>query len=600
MKLVTIDFETYFDREYSLSKMTTEAYIRDPRFEVIGVGVKVENHPTDWYSGGDVGRFLQSLDYSQRAILCHNTAFDGAILAWRYGIRPRFWLDTLSMARAVCGPAVGGSLGKLAEYYGLGVKGTDTQKAIGKRRADFTTQELARYGEYCVNDVELTYALWKRLKAGFPVSELLVIDQVLRMYTEPCVGIDVPLLQAHLAEIQKRKAAHMGSLGIAVGDLMSNAKFAQVLQQLGVDPPTKTSPATGNTAWAFAKTDPGMLELLEHSNFRVQVVTAARMGVRSTLEETRTQRLLEAAARGPLPVMLKYYAAHTGRLGGGDGLNLQNLPSRGGNNVIRRALLAPPGHVFIACDLSQIEARILAWLAGQEDLLQAFADRRDVYCEFASEVYGRTITKADATERAVGKACTLGLGYGMGAEKFQRVLEIGQAGVTVKLDMGEVERIVRIYRQKNWKIPQLWRRCDAALLTMTRGGWGDLCSSVSYDGTGIKLPNGLYIRYPELRTTVAGFEYQGRREFVKIYGPKMVENCVQALAALLIREQMVDIGVKFRVVLQVHDEIVVAVPKDQAEGARAWIEQCMVTPPTWASGLPVACESGVAVNYGDT
>ncbi len=99
MDIVTIDFETYYDKDYSLSKMTTEQYVRSNLFEVIGVGIKVNNYPTDWYSGDNVGKFLNSLDYKDKAILCHNTAFDGAILSWHYGIKPKLWLDTLSMAR---------------------------------------------------------------------------------------------------------------------------------------------------------------------------------------------------------------------------------------------------------------------------------------------------------------------------------------------------------------------------------------------------------------------------------------------------------------------------------------------------------------------
>ena len=125
MDIVTIDFETYYDKDFSLSKMTTEAYVRDPRFEVIGVGVKINNNPTDTYSGSNVGRFLNSLDYSDKAILAHNTYFDGLILSYHYGIQPRLWLDTMSMSRPVYKLTVGGSLAKLAEATGVGIKGDE-------------------------------------------------------------------------------------------------------------------------------------------------------------------------------------------------------------------------------------------------------------------------------------------------------------------------------------------------------------------------------------------------------------------------------------------------------------------------------------------
>lgn len=626
MDIVTIDFETYYDKDFSLSKMTTESYIRDPRFEIIGVGIKVNDYPTDWYSGDNPGKFLKSLDYSKRAILCHNTAFDGAILSWLFGIKPRLWLDTLSMARPLHNVTVGGSLAKLVTYYGLGKKGDEVVAALGKRKADFTEADLAQYGQYCINDVNLTKQLFDKMKVGFPSSELLIIDQTLRMYTEPVIELDVPLLQQHLEEVRTRKRTLISDLGHGMGGeqavqemLMSNDKFADYLKRLGVEPPTKISAKTGKESWAFAKTDKGMTDLLEHVDERVQAAVSARLGVKSTLEETRTEALIGVAGRGRLPIMLNYYGAHTGRFSGGDKLNLQNLPSRG-NTTIRRALKAPAGQMLISCDSSQIEARTVAWVAGQDDLVQAFRDKRDVYSEFASEVYGRKITKADKVERFVGKTCVLGLGYGMGAEKFRRTLEIGQGGINVIIDISEAERIVRLYRQKNWKIVQFWQKCGNALKDILYGGSNELHPQVRYDKRGIRLPNGFYIQYPALRETANGFMYISDARtyqkalkdrvltgappddiaWTKVYGGKVTENIVQALAALVIREQMAAVGQHFKVAFQVHDEIIIAVPEDNALADQTKLESLMSTAPKWAPDLPVACESGVAANYGDT
>jgi DNA polymerase len=626
MDIVTIDFETYYDKDYSLSKMTTEQYVRSSLFEVIGVGIKVNDYPTDWYSGDNPGKFLNSLDYSKRAILCHNTAFDGAILSWHFGIKPRLWLDTLSMARPLHNITVGGSLAKLVAYYGLGKKGDEVVAALGKRKADFTEADLAQYGKYCINDVELTKQLFDKMKVGFPSGELLVIDQTLRMYTEPTIELDVPLLEKHLEEVRTRKRTLMSDLGHGMGGeaavqemLMSNAKFAEYLKRLGVEPPTKTSLKTGKEAWAFSKTDKGFTDLLEHPDERVQAAASARLGVKSTLEETRTENLIGVAGRGRLPIMLNYYGAHTGRFSGGDKLNLQNLPSRG-NTTIRKALKAPEGQVLISCDSSQIEARTVAWVAGQEDLLVAFRDKRDVYSEFASEVYGRTITKADKVERFVGKTCVLGLGYGMGAEKFRRTLEIGQGGINVVIDINEAARIVKLYRQKNWKIVQFWQKCGNALKDMLYGGGNELHPQVRYDKGGIILPNGFRVQYPALRETANGFMYisdartyqKALKERVltgappddiawtRLYGGKVTENIVQALAAIVIREQMAAAGLHFKVAFQVHDEIIVAVPEDNALADQAKLEALMSTAPKWAPDLPVACESGMAANYGDT
>lgn len=625
MDIVTIDFETYYDKDFSLSKITTESYIRSPEFEVIGVGIKVNNYPTDWYSGDNVGKFLNSLDYRDKAILCHHTAFDGAILAWNFGIKPKLWLDTLSMARPLHNMTVGGSLKALANYYGIGQKGDEVINAIGKRREDFTPQELAKYGEYCINDVELTYQLFKKLSKAFPISELMIIDQTLRMYTEPSIELDAGMLLVHLNEVKIKKKNLLDDMGLTgISDetltktLMSNQIFAKYLQNLGIEPPIKTSPRTGKQAYAFSKTDREFLNLLEHPDERVQTAVSARLGVKSTIEETRTEALLGVAKRGRLPILLNYYGAHTGRFSGGDKLNLQNLPARG-NNSIRRALKALNGYKIIACDSAQIEARMVAYISGQEDLVQAFRDGRDVYSEFASEIYGRKITKADTVERFVGKTCILGLGYGLGAEKFQRTLEIGQGGVSVKMSLDEADKIVRLYRTKYFKIPQLWNLCGRALNGIVSGGTGEITPLLPYDNEGIVLPNKLRIRYPALRMSDNGFAYIGdARQYrkavkdrvmtgateeiswTKIYGGKVTENCVQALARIVVSEQMAVIGQHYHVAFQVHDEIIITAPATEATAAEKLIVQVMSTPPTWASDLPVACESGVADNYGDT
>lgn len=622
MDIVTIDFETYYDREFSLSKMTTEAYIRDDRFEVIGVGIKVNDHPTDWYSGEDVGKFLRSLDYSDKAILAHNCVFDGAILSWKYGIKPKLWLDTLSMARPFHNSTVGGSLKALANHYGIGKKGSEVVNALGKHRKDFTPQELDRYASYCVNDVELTYKLFKLLAKKFPASELSIIDQTMRMYTEPTIELDVEVLENHLEQVKANKQKLIDSLALrglsqekVKKALMSNQIFAKLLQTVGVEPPMKISARTGKETYAFAKTDKPFINLLEHTNPAVQNLVAARLGTKSTIEETRTENLIKVAERGRLPIMLNYYGAHTGRFSGGDKLNLQNLPR---NGAIRSALSAPIGNVLIACDSSQIEARMVAYVAGQTDLLEAFREGRDVYSEFASEVYGKTVTKDDKVERFVGKTCILGLGYSMGAERFKETLALGMGGISVNIDENEARRIVQLYRRKNHKIASFWNRCNHALGEMLAGRSGQLCDCVSYDGDGLRLPNGLHIKYAALRSGANGYEYisnartfrklaqkrimtgeEIKVDWTKIYGGKVTENIVQALARIVISEQMASVGRHYPVAFQVHDEIIINVPSEQSADAQELVLNKMSTPPSWAKDLPVACELGVGTNYGE-
>jgi len=636
MDIVTIDFETYYAPDYSLGKMTTEAYVRGDKFEVIGVGVKVNDNPADWYTGTREGvrTFLNSLDYSDKAILCHNTAFDGLILAEHFGIKPRLWLDTLSMAKPKYAVMVGGSLKNLVLKFGLGEKGTEVVDAFGKHRKDFTPTEINKYGDYCINDCELTYKLFKILSKGFPVSELMVIDNTIRMYTEAVFELDRFKLKAHLESEVARKQALLNKLGngdpvAAKKILMSNPKFAGLLTAMGADVPMKVSPTTGKDTYAFAKTDQGMIDLTEHHNPAVAAVAAVRLGVKSTIEETRTQRLIDVAERGPLPVLLQYYGAHTGRFSGGDKLNLQNLPARKGN-VIRSSICAPDGHKVIACDSSQIEARMLAYVANQADLVQAFREGRDVYSEFATKVYGYHVDKSNKDERFVGKTCILGLGYGMGHVKFRGTIKL-QTG----RDIGEAEakRIVYLYRATYPMIKALWTRCDTLLNHMTTAQAGEF-SVVTYDQHGIVLPNTMVLRYNALRVTPepkrgsetrdkvfsAGFSYiNDARAFKKftarvvtgadpddipwtnIYGGKVTENIIQALARIVIADQMVEIGGHYPVKLQVHDENVCVVPDAQVVAAQQVMERVMSTPPSWAPDLPIACDDGAVAgqNYGE-
>lgn len=606
MSIITLDFETYYDKEYSLSKLTTEEYIRDPRLQVIGFAWSIDGSKPVWASGSDEGivRAVRSLSIPDNQLLCHNTAFDGAILKWRFGIQPKYYLDTLSMARPVTGLTVGGSLAALAKMFLFREKGKEVLAAIGKRREDFTPQELAQYGAYCCNDVSLTWDLYGKLLPYSTPREMYVIDLLLRMFIDPVLELDKGVLTQHLAAVREKKEQLLAKIGDVDKDaLMSNPKFAEILESLGVEPPTKVSPTTGKTTFAFAKTDEAFKELLEHEDERVQAVVAARLGVKSTLEETRTESFLAIADRGKLPIMLNYWGAHTGRASGADGINLQNLP-RGG--ALRHAMRAPAGHVVVAADASQIEARVLAWLAGQTDLVDAFARGDDVYSLFATEKYKRPITKADKAERFVGKTCILGLGYGVGAVKLQATLKLG--GVT--MDDAESKGTVDFYRDRFPAIPYLWQECSEAIKAMYRGDEFELTHlKMLCTDRGIELPSGMLIRYPNLRKQDGQFVYDNRKKSVKIYGGKVTENLVQALARIITFGHMCKIDqhlrqldtptARYKTVLTVHDEVVVVVPTNEAGAVLSLMLDTMSVPPKWAQGLPLAAEGAIGMNYGE-
>ena len=287
MNIITLDFETYYSQTYSLSKLTTEEYIRGTEFEVIGVAVKVNDDETQWFSGtdADIKQFLESYSFEDNLALAHNAMFDAAILTWHFGIHPRGWLDTLSMARAIHSTEVGGSLDKLTTFYGLGQKGTAVASALGKHRLDFTPYDLAEYGEYCINDVELTRKLFDCMSPEFPALELRLIDLTIRMYSEPVLQLLPETLILHLDKQKKLKAHLLEAVGMDNREaLMSNDKFAHILEELKVVPPRKISPTTGKETWAFSKTDEGFKALADHENTMVQTLVAARLGLKSTQE----------------------------------------------------------------------------------------------------------------------------------------------------------------------------------------------------------------------------------------------------------------------------------------------------------------------------
>jgi DNA polymerase I-like protein with 3'-5' exonuclease and polymerase domains len=607
MDLITLDFETYYDRDYSLSNMTTEEYIRDPRFEVVGVGVKVNNGETEWASGtmGQIKKYLHRFDWAGSMMLAHNTMFDGAILAWHFDIHPKALADTMHMARALHGVESSASLKAVAQRYGVGVKGTEVVRAMGKRREDFSSEELSTYGDYCINDVDLTYKLFRTMAKKFPMKELRLIDLTLRMFTDPTLELDKAQLEAHLAAVRERKEQLLVDAGVEdKGDLMSNPKFAEMLKGFGVEPPTKVSPTTGKETFAFAKNDEEFKALLEHDDDRVQSLVAARLGTKSTLEETRTQRFIGIAERGNLPVPVRYYAAHTGRWGGDDKINLQNLPSRGPNaKALKKAIIAPEGYTIIEADSAQIEARVLAWLAEQEDLVSAFTNKEDVYKKMASTIYGVAVDDVTKDQRFVGKTTILGAGYGMGAVKFQAQLKT--FGFDMPLD--EARRVINIYRDANWNISNLWKQAQNMLRYMAQG------DKITFGKAGVIgvdpakkaliLPSGLPMYYHDLFAVEEEkgpqYYYKTRAGDNKIYGGKVVENVCQAIARCIIGEQMLKIAKRYKVVLTVHDSIVCCVPDAETGAAKAYVEESMRWVPDWAAGLPVDCEAGTAKSYGE-
>ena len=627
MRTVVLDFETYYDKEYSLRKMTPVEYILDPRYETIMCAVKEIGtgiaDRTDVIDGPYFNDWLQTAELDKCCVVSHNALFDMCILAWRYNVRPRLMIDTLGVSRALLSHRLKSlSLASVAQHLELGFKGHEVTNVIGMTRKDIINSgRWPDYAEYNKNDADLCAGIYDKLvRSGmFPVREIAVMDMVLRCATEPKLFLDQSAIASHLAEVQQKKLEMLASAMLAGAqngkrDLMSNERFADILRGLGVEPPRKISPATGMWAYAFAKTDKGFIALEEHPDPMVQVLVAARTGHKSTLEESRSQRLLNIAnltwqgnSQQRMPIPLRYAGAHTGRLSGDWKLNMQNLP-RGGN--LRRALIAPLGHSIVTADAAQIEARIVAWICGQWDLVKDFADGTDVYAKFASEIFGYSVSKSThPNERFMGKTAILGLGYQVGAVKFQNTIEVQsqlQLGVKIDLSLDQATDVVNLYRSKYQEISTMWKRLQNNALGVLGGNSraGFELGPCVFERHAVKLPNGLRLHYHDLAyrdSNLEGFPewvFMYGAEPKKLYGGKLLENVVQALARIITMDTALRVQKHFPLAMQVHDELVYVVPDDQVAGLKALLHQEMCRPPAWAPDLPLATDVGEGRNYG--
>lgn len=605
--ITTIDFETYYDKEYSLSKLQTDAYILDPRFEIIGVSIKQGDRPPEWFSGTreQVKQWCAARIDETSTVCAHHAHFDGFILTQVLGIKPKRWVDTLSMARA-CYPYLRShSLASIADEIGLGKKGSEVLQAIGKHRSDFSPQQLAAYGEYCMNDVALTHTAALLMLPKMPEMEQVVIDMTVRMFTEPQLALDANMLKEYYHKEVSRKEELLVNAGIDRSTLMSNQKLADILVQYGVTPPTKVSPRTGRATFAFSKTDKEFAALLDHPDPTIQTIVAARLGVKSTIAETRALRLYESALRmSTLPVYLNYWGAKTtGRHSGGNQINMQNVPARGEGSEIRNAIIAPPGYKVVVGDSSNIELRVAMAAAGQNDVLAKLAAGIDLYCDFASKLFGHPVTKEDKAERMLGKIAMLSLQYGAGAEKFREMVRIQTKRI---LTLEEAQDIVNLYRAVHGYVTTLWRYCGNDVLQFIHNR--DVLRSVDVNGwfltthEGFALPGFPGVVYKKLHKDVDGqWVYQsGTGSEVKIYGGKVVENLCQHAARQIVLWQTACIHDRYPVALSVHDEIVCVVPDAEAERCADYMRAVLATAPKWCRGkIPLAGEVNIGQSYGE-
>jgi DNA polymerase III epsilon subunit-like protein len=645
-RILTIDFETRWDkRDYTLSKMTTEEYIRDKRFISFGACVHEYGSADDikWIRGSDLPEFFSGSDWGRTAVLAHNAQFDVSIMEWIYGARPAFIFDTLSMARALRGVEVGNSLAKLAGDFNLPPKGTAVHSTDGMAELDALVEsELA---DYCKHDVYLCERIFDRLVKGYPKSELRLIDMTLKMYTRPTLELDQQMLIKALTEEGELREGLLQRLGIQETSLASNPQFADILQSLGVAPPTKVSKTTGKQTLALAKNDALFQALLNGEREDVALLCEARLRVKSTTERTRAQRFLDISQRGKLPVPLSYYGALSGRwtAAKGSAINMQNL-KRG--SFLRKAIMAPEGHSLVVGDLSQIEPRVLAWLSDYQEMLDIFRAGGDPYAAFGAQMFNIPgLTKESHPDlRQSAKSALLGCGYGLGWSSFASQLLTGFLGappqrydkafaktlgvdqayaqkfvdwednVTKMLEIPHTctdqellthclaaKKIIDIYRATAHPVATFWDMCSNLIESSLYGGKVFQYKCLTFSKERIELPNGMSLLYPQLRREK---DEKGRSQWVygpnatKLYAGKVTNNVTQAVARIVMTDGMLRVSKKYPVVGTVHDEQIVVVPDAEVDDAKTWVLAQMTMQPNYMPGIPLAADGGAHRRYG--
>lgn len=561
-------------------------------------------------------------------MISHNMLFDGCIAKWIYGYEPKMYGDTLAMARATLASTLKSfTLHRVGVHLGVGGKIEGVLPSAKGRNFESIRSDVSfylAYVAYALNDDELCARIFDALIRRLPVEELAVIDMLCRAVLQPGFVLDPNILHDHLRDVERKKEELLfRAVGADRSALMSNQKFAGLLRGLGIEPPTKISPATGQETYAFAKTDPGFRELLEHPDPQVQALVAARLGIKSTIEETRTRRFLAISAldwsfspranRPWMPVPLRYGAAHTHRFGGEWDLNLQNL-GRGGK--LRKSMKVEPGWKVVKVDASQIEARLTAWLAGEIILLDQFDRGEDPYCKFGTQLFGFPVTKETVVERTLAKSSVLGCGFQMGWMKFMNQVNAarlpdGKGGV-IRIDEEMARALVYGYRRTFWHVPQFWQFCGNVVIPclagigparMTVGPIVVEPGRATLPSLTGELEKGLTLQYPDLRfdgiTGEWSFQWQDRRK--KLYPGKVVENFVQALdraivigAAVRLRRELHPYILQH----QAHDENIYIVPELYAAAVGERVRQEMASRPPWGPDLPLAAEVKIADAYG--
>ena len=630
---IYLDFETYSEKD--LKSVGAYRYAEDPSSEILLVGFAIDHHPVQVIEPDDsIMNILLEAISTGATIVAHNAPFErliwdrlGSKLGWPK-INDHQWNCTAARGRALGLPgsledmAIALNLLKLKNKAGsaLITKYCKLPKA-GRRFLKDHPDDYVAFKQYCGDDVEVTREL------DFVLSELTsdehkVFIQDLEI-NDRGIPVDVPLLHK-AAKIIYDLEQHFEkeSLRVAGVRATQRVKVLEWLEQNGLILDNLQAKTVEDS---ILRTDlsPQVKEFLE---LRYE---SSRVGTK------KNKKMIElVCSDGTIKGSFLYHSATTGRYGA-KGVQVQNFgkadsdamqikvlglidtgnadeflkefprPLTAISKCMRGFIRATPGNRLLIADYASIEARVLAWLAEEKFLLEAYVNNEDVYKKMAMSIYNCTMEEVDSHKRFFGKQVILGAGYSMGPKRFRdRCKDFG-----VEIPASEATRIIDLYRESVPKIAHYWKRVDLATIKAVATGQpvkaGKCVFRVESNFLKIDLPSGRSLSFYQPRVVqtdwgtpkveFTGF-FNGKAVAEGLYGGLITQNICQAVARdLLCNGMLVAEENGYLVVLHCHDEAV-SMMKDGIGSMGDYIDQlCKI--PFWAKGLPLAAEGEESLRY---
>jgi len=673
-----LDFETYFDAEYCMGRgknaLSTIAYVTDSRFAFTGLGIQtggvgqmgLDGHRVDWWDnprfipGPYVSWAIEQLKekfgkaFHNCTVVAKNNKFDCLILVEKFGIYSPYTIDIEDLSRYYDSRMKQG-LKDLAKLFKLPAKG-DTKQFKGLYWESMTPEQRLAMKKYCLGDIKNEKSLLEILlpMVDNPGIELDLARHTLNLYLRPILNLDIEQAQRIAMEMDNALSGDLGKVAWVlkyrtkakpnIPKIMRAKKiFPQILQDCldaatieGENTVAEQVPMKQGKKQmipATAQNDVAFQYLLAHKDQKVRELCRAKAACSSwPLHQSKVRRMITQTkcSDGLIRMPLKYYGAHTGRWSGTGGWNPMNLGGKGRGRPIhpliaqvRNTLMAPDGYTLIIVDSAQIEARELAWVAHQDDLVKGFADGEDIYSEFASDLFQAKVWKPTEEEkktpegqtadirRGFGKDAILGCGYGMGANTFYDRCRQNDT-LRPLFDSGEydwdfINRLIKIYRSRYASIPAFWTEIEKCFRWTTKdhikqrttykiSETAEIIFSRSGSTTKMQLPSGRVMNYRF--ATVSPKNDSIKYLHGHLWGGSITENLIQAMCRDLLGYWILkceDAGIL--IVLHSYDELVGCVLKEDAEESLQIMIDIMYSGPAWADGLPLAAEGMISERY---